>query len=754
MNFPRTNMSPIRQEIIYLTGGLNESVASVQLKGGELRDCINYQEVDGAYSGYYAIAGYERFDGQTAPSDVAITIYQDKGIDSKTYLLLEAETGGSFIDLSGYATTITNVGVVCDDNYFSLSSASFLFTQTASLIVPNYNFNQDFCLEFRLRMEDITGTSVLFEESGVIRISIVDGAVVTDLSTDGITYDNQLVSTALVTTNQFVHVSIQVLGSTVFCSIGGIVDSSTITLSSTVYEGTTDFQVGSSSFSGYIESIRLSLGSIRYPLSFIPPTRLFSTSGYYQEYYNDIAREAQRVLITTIPGEGMPLGIIEYEGDVYVFRNAIGGATAEMYKATPSGWTQIVQPVGDEFNPGGSFEFHIYRFESFNSNQPVLAIVDGVSTPRLFDGSTITIQTSPELPDNAVSPKFASKVGAYDNRLFYGYSEGSVVFSAVGDPITFSAITTSAGELFLGDPLTNIIEAPGNVLILFLENFIKVVKSVAYDGTNPWVFAVETFSRSAGAIERSAQSLLGDVYFADSEGISSLTTVSSFGDFSASTISKKVQKTYLAKKELISGSLIDRRNNQYKLFFSDGTALYFSFNIDKKVKGVTKIIYPIPISHITQSSNGVQKYFTSSSGYAYRMDSGTSFDGAPIITYLLTAFYHYKTPGVWKHFKKITGEFSMEGGLAITVRALFDFQEEGFPKTVSEEYLSKGVAGLWDYDRWGEFSWGISDIQKGSMYLRGYGTNMAIDLRTSSKYKRPHVINNLIVEYALGKRQS
>jgi len=47
----------MKQKVVFLTGGLNEEVSSLQLQGGELTTCLNYHEMAGQYSGYASVGG-------------------------------------------------------------------------------------------------------------------------------------------------------------------------------------------------------------------------------------------------------------------------------------------------------------------------------------------------------------------------------------------------------------------------------------------------------------------------------------------------------------------------------------------------------------------------------------------------------------------------------------------------------------------------------------------------------------------------
>jgi len=67
-----------------------------------------------------------------------------------------------------------------------------------------------------------------------------------------------------------------------------------------------------------------------------------AADGLEDATYKGLAADDYRADIQTVPGSGSILGVAYYKGDVYAWRNAVGGATANMYKSTSSGWTQVV----------------------------------------------------------------------------------------------------------------------------------------------------------------------------------------------------------------------------------------------------------------------------------------------------------------------------------------------------------------------------------------------------------------------------
>lgn len=757
MRAPTVSMPRLQQEVVYLTGGLNEEVSSLQLKSGELISCVNYQEISGQYSGYTSIGGFERVNGMGKASDVPTVTTIDYGIDGDVILLGEGES--NIVDLSLHSYDIISNGVVLTTTRYKNGSSSFLFPQSSTLTIlhaPALSLVGDFCWEGYIFIPAGSANGTLFEKAGEYKVVFNTTTIDFHCSTDGVTYDT-VVPSSSIQTNRWFHYAVQNISEDIYVSINGSLGLPT-TLATPIIPSTGDLVFGSTTLAFNMDQVRLS-SKVRYPIDFVPPASLFSLRNeYFYELVDDRDRETQRALIEALPGSGRVAGIAYYKDTLYGWRedSATVATRTVMYKGTSAGWVEVVQPTGYGFAVGSSIFTVQYRFESFSTNDMVMVIVDGASIPRIFDGTTTTMLTSAELPDNQITPKYASLCGAYDNRLFLGYSEGSVIFSDVGDPTNYSSITASAGELFLGSPITNITEAPGNVLVVACESFIKIIKSVLYEDTL-WAFQVETFSRSRGSKQNTARSILGTVYFADHDGIVSLESSSTYGSMESAVITSKVQTTYLANRDAIVGCLVNEKLSQYLIYFNTGDVLILTFDLEKRVKGATKLSYGKNISYITEGPSTTRdtlRFFVSPTGYVYEFDSGTSFDGEVINTQLTTAYYHYKTPRIWKYFKRIVFEGTGELGTKIGIRLVFDYNEPNVPTMpYSETTTSTSSSSKYGEILWGAFIWGASAASRIVYYLTGYGTNMGVQLRTSSKYKKQHTLHNFIVDFTSGPKQ-
>jgi hypothetical protein len=465
---------------------------------------------------------------------------------------------------------------------------------------------------------------------------------------------------------------------------------------------------------------------------------------------DDTAREAARTAITAIPGSGITRGVHIYEGDVYGWRDDATPTNIEMYKATAGGWSKITAGTG---TAGGSIQAVNSRFSLYKTNNVVMVWVDGVSDIHTYDGTTVATITHASLPATGTYP---THVGVWNNRLFLAYPKGNVFFSAVGDPTDFLA-GSGAGTFQVGDDITGFTVTPGGDLLLTMKDRIEFITDTT--STVPgstFSFTKQTFSPNSGAIDGTVKRMLGTVYFADDRGVTTLQAAQEYGDFIANSLAKKVEQTYQSNKDNIVLATVNRQDNQYTLLFngtSNASGLVFSFK-GKRLKGATKIKLNHLVYNIAEgkdNNRNDQVYFGSSDGFVFKMYTGTSFDGTAIETRLGTSFYHYNSPTIWKHFKEAMFEVTGEAYTSLSYRPDFDYNEEYFPTTQLETDETEAVGGVWGSGLWGVFTWGGGGIlTRLKDKILGYGTNMRMLVVSSSKYKAPHNINNMTVQYTNG----
>ncbi len=85
------------------------------------------------------------------------------------------------------------------------------------------------------------------------------------------------------------------------------------------------------------------------------------------------------------------------------------------------------------------------------------------------------------------------------------------------------------------------------------------------------------------------------------------------------------------KRTKVTASCVVRDKSQYRLFFSDGYVLYFTFS---KAGGFMPVKLPNAATWAwsSEESDGSEVvYFGSTNGMVYQMERGTSFDGDPVV---------------------------------------------------------------------------------------------------------------------------
>lgn len=483
--------------------------------------------------------------------------------------------------------------------------------------------------------------------------------------------------------------------------------------------------------------------------------------------YDDTDREARRAAITPVPGEGSLNGLHWYNNALYGLRDELTiSDNATLHVATSSGWSELSMPPG-AVKKGGSCQWANARFSKYptagsGGYPPVMTniecffMVDGVSRPISYDGTTVRELSDVNLPcDPAFTPApiYPYLITAFDQRLWLAFPGGWLFYSALGNPGDWSGVS-GANALPMGSEIRSIYQGTANTLIVFTDDTIRVITPTepgsSYDYRN------EPLTDQQGAFKNSPQRIVGDVLFINAQGPSTLSTTDKYGDFEASSLSKKLHKTFYRNKTKFLCSVVDRRFNQYRAFFEGGIGLCYTFRGDR-LKGATVFKYVNTVVHVTEGKDaeGTQvKFFSSDDvgGYVYKMDSGTSFNGSAIQTSLTTSYHDYGYDNI-KQFINLTIEASIPRHLIIKILPSFNYSNPDTPRGAELTPESGGSqGGIWDVSKWNEFTWGGSFIETPASMIDGYGKNLAISFYTLDKYRPQHVLHNLTVSYkVLGK---
>lgn len=455
------------------------------------------------------------------------------------------------------------------------------------------------------------------------------------------------------------------------------------------------------------------------------------------EYFE--ALNYARTLVKVVPGEGPLLGVHIFSDKIYAFRKKVGTNFIGFYVEATSNWLEIDTSVDPIVYSGG----HNFKFTNNNfyatTGLEAMYWVDGVNKCRSYNvaaGVATITNTGMGALDKPIL------IAAHNDYLFLGYRGGSLQYSVLGAPADWS----TPGEIGVGEELTNLIAGVKGSLIIYMENSTKVLA-----GAVEADFSLETFSKQSGGRWNTAQRAFGTVYVVDDRGLTTLTAVDAYGDYAANSLSQKFKRSLF--KSPIVNTTVSRDMNQYRVFLADGSAVFVSFN-GTELKGATTIEYNRVIGPIASGDiNGEATIvFGSDTGFLYKMDSGTSFDGEEIFCAMSTPYFHYGSPRNNKALKRATVEVRGGKDQVFATRVFFDYSELDVTPGIWNEtsvYSDGILTSIWGVSIWGDFVWGkMSEAtNRLHMYLQGVGTNFSYRILSRERYRPQHTIQNIISDY-------
>jgi hypothetical protein len=386
---------------------------------------------------------------------------------------------------------------------------------------------------------------------------------------------------------------------------------------------------------------------------------------------------------------------------------------------------------------GGQYEFTNYNFRGETTGITMYG-VNTVGKGFSWDGTTfIPIHTgmAPDTPDH---------IAAHQKHLFYSFPNGSIQHSSIVAPNKWSALT-GASELGIGDNVSGFSTEVNNVMSVFTRNDAYMLY-----GTSSADWELRKFHAGAGAIPYTLQKM-DQTFFLDDRGITSIFTVQYFGDFQSAVASDKIDPYIQTKKDNAIGSLRVRGKNQYRLYFDDKTGVEMTF-INKKNQG----LMPFTLDHqvkclaSAEDSNGFEVLYGGfDDGYVRRIDSGTSFDGGTVSSFVRTAYYHYDSPGSRKRFRELGLEVNADTSTTLTLTPSYDFGGTFTPKTspISSTYSVTVTADQWSEADISNSSTGVTVVASERVKINGIGMNMGLIISNSSVYDKPITLQGAIVDF-------
>lgn len=547
------------------------------------------------------------------------------------------------------------------------------------------------------------------------------------------------------------------------------------------------------------------------PVGTVTTTVGVSSTPRTDAIYTAMAADYYRSLISKPPGSGPVRGIVYMSGVAYAFRNNAGGTAVDVYKSTGSGWTAvplyktvsftvgggatpadgatltqggvsatikrvctrsgswagtaagtfvITTPSGGNFAagaatatggvtctlsgvqtditlaPSGRFEFVLANFGTAQRAYGA----DGKNKAFEFDGDVLAPITTGMTTD---TPKH---VAFFKNYLFLSFGP-SLQFSGIGSPFAWSPVL-GAGEINLGEDVSNLIQMPGNqnggALLCQTRNGTQIL----YGSASPWQLV--NYNVGTGGIAYTAGNLAG-VYSFDDRGVIGLNATLAYGNFDQMSLTANIRPFTAANRQYACAAAVNREKSQYRVFFSNGYGLYSTIVNDKYI-GSMPVYFPDPVFCVWEGEDSDGNEITmigSEGGYVYQLDKGTSFDGEAISSYLTLNYDAIKGPRMIKRFRKMAAEISGDSYVELTVNYSLGYGSTTVAPQAAATYASNFATALWDSGAaWDSgITWDGRSLLPSEMELQGSAENIAVTLSNNCDYAAPFTINSLIMHF-------
>lgn len=369
---------------------------------------------------------------------------------------------------------------------------------------------------------------------------------------------------------------------------------------------------------------------------------------------------------------------------------------------------------------------------------------DGVNRGFEFDGTVfVPIKTG-------MTNDKPANVSLHKNFLFFSFG-ASVQNSGVGTPYVWSPIF-GANEIVLPEPVTGLLTLPGSVSSGSLAIFSRNNTYILY-GTGTATWNLVPFNAGVGAAAYTAQTM-EDAYHLDDRGVTKVQTTLSYGNFDASTLTMAIRPFIQARRNLATASGLNREKSQYRLFYSDGYGLYITV-VNGKVQGSMPVLFPDPVFCWCdgESANGSEvSYYGGNQGYVYKMDAGTSFDGASIEAFFTLNYGAQGSSRVYKRYRRASLEITGSGyasfyfGYSLAYGTTAVDQQSG---STYNQYTTSFSQATWDNFTWDAFVWDGVTLSPSEVECVGTGENIALTVTSNSKINQPFTVNSAVLHYSV-----
>jgi hypothetical protein len=683
-------------------GGLDLTTPTLRLQPGALRDCLNFEVAQ--FGGYSRVDGYERVDGRASPSSATFVIVQ-------VVAFVNVPTVGQAITQAISAATGTVIAVVTAPTpYIALTQVTGVFDQTNVLsTLGATDFGGDFGGDFSGGPAGIIGTATALTVSLDAKTKAIYTAAAADIY-------RALIGKPPGAGPVLGVVAMAFAGVDQLYAFRGNVGNTAALLYKATPTGWT--------LVPYYNLVSFTAGSTAVPLDGDTLTQ------------SGVTATIKRVMWQSGAWAGSAVG-------QFVVTDPAGGDFTSGAATTTSGATLTLSGVQTPITmaAGGRFEFEKCNFSGQLITRRIYGC-DGVNPCFEFDGDTLApIATG-------LSPDRPSHIRFHKNYLIVA-QDASIIGCGAGVPFKWSSID-GGWEIATGDTVTGMITLPGSQTTATLGVYLHTNTAFLY-GTDPTTFNFVTFNTGIGAVPYSIKNLF-DTFFLDDLGVVTLKTTLNWGNFLPTTLTKNILPFIARERGNLTASSINRSKSQYRLYFGDGYALYCTI-LNQQYLGATTVLYPNVINCVDETkltTDDEATYAGSQDGWVLQLDVGTSFDGAAIPAYIVTAWDPVKSPRILKRFRAASIEVQGDSYADIQYGYQIGYGSDQLAQLPAVDFpLNLGAVPHWDSFVWDTFTWDGSGLTPTDVDETGTAENIRVTITSGTNYIGAYTVNSVIHHFSM-----
>jgi hypothetical protein len=383
------------------------------------------------------------------------------------------------------------------------------------------------------------------------------------------------------------------------------------------------------------------------------------------------------------------------------------------------------------FPPNGRYDFEVYNFRATETGLRAYG-ANGVGTGFEFDGTSIIPISTGSDPDTP------ERVSAHKSHLFFSFAGGSLQHSALGEPISFSALG-GAAEIGCGRDITNLIPNAQSNFFITTESSVFVLTG---NDSSDWLLE-GVGDEDVGAKPYTAQRI-GQIVYVDNRGVRTAASTQTYGNFRLGTYTSLLTRTLKAKAAAgvePVGSCVVKAKDLYRLFFSDGTGLSLFFGTKNPEAMLFSYPFVVSCDPWVEEIDGVERVFVGGDdGYVYELDAGRSADGDAIEQFIALPYGHQGNPRLIKRYNKAVIEATCGYGQQLGIVAQFDYAK-GEQPNAEQLFHDLDAGGLpISAPDFPDFSFVAPVVSEVEAWLDGVGANMGLIIVNRSALVDMHIL--------------